>query len=39
MSYFGEGFHGMELLEPRGDEPLFDQIKYLIYNCIAFDKY
>jgi acetyl esterase/lipase len=38
MSYFGEGFHGMELLEPRGDEPLFEQIKDLINNCITFDK-
>jgi hypothetical protein len=28
MSYFGEGVHGMERLEPRGDEPQFEQIKY-----------
>lgn len=33
VEYFGEGFHGMELLEPSKDGPLFEQIRYFINQC------
>ncbi|XP_004517004.1 carboxylesterase 1-like [Cicer arietinum] len=33
VGYLGEGFHGMELLDPTKDEPLFEQVKDLINQC------
>ncbi|KAK7283686.1 hypothetical protein RIF29_13386 [Crotalaria pallida] len=31
--YFGEGYHGLELLDPSKVEPLFTRVKNLIYKC------
>ncbi|CAI8611526.1 unnamed protein product [Vicia faba] len=33
VEYLREGFHGMEMLEPNTDGPLFEQIKDLINLC------
>ncbi|XP_058759333.1 carboxylesterase 1-like [Vicia villosa] len=33
VEYLREGFHGMEMLEPNTDTPLFEQIKDLINLC------
>ncbi|XP_061359002.1 carboxylesterase 1-like [Gastrolobium bilobum] len=33
VGHFGEGFHGIELLDPSKDEPLFVRVKDFIHQC------